>query len=121
MTEIGYFLSSEEHGPAALTRFAQMGGGGLPVGPDLGSFPPVAGPPRRKPVRVERDRRDRRDDQAARHRGCHLPHRAHAPGDRGARIAAVKVCWGEDEAASRRLAHEVWATTGVPGELNQEL
>lgn len=42
-------------------------------------------------------------------------------GGKGPTIAAVKVCWGEDEAAARRLAHEVWATTGVPGELNQEL
>ena len=42
-------------------------------------------------------------------------------GGKGPTIAAVKVCWGRDEAAARRLAHEVWATTGVPGELNQEL
>lgn len=32
-----------------------------------------------------------------------------------------KVCWGEDEAAARALAHELWAQAGVPGELNQEL
>lgn len=32
-----------------------------------------------------------------------------------------KVCWGEDEAAARSLAHELWAQSGVPGELNQEL
>ena len=42
-------------------------------------------------------------------------------GGTGPTVAAVKVCWGEDEAAARRLAHELWATTGVPGELNQEL
>jgi len=42
-------------------------------------------------------------------------------GGKGPTIAAVKVCWGEDESAARRLAHELWATTGVPGELNQEL
>lgn len=42
-------------------------------------------------------------------------------GGKGPSVAAVKVCWGNDEASARRLAHEVWATTGVPGELNQEL
>jgi len=42
-------------------------------------------------------------------------------GGKGPTIAAVKVCWGEDESTARRLAHELWATTGVPGELNQEL
>jgi G6PDH family F420-dependent oxidoreductase len=35
--------------------------------------------------------------------------------------AGVKVCYGEDEAAARALAHELWAQSGVPGELNQEL
>lgn len=42
-------------------------------------------------------------------------------GGEGPAIAGVKVCWGEDEAAARKLAFDVWATTGVPGELNQEL
>lgn len=42
-------------------------------------------------------------------------------GGTGPTVAAVKVRWGKDEASARRLAHEVWATTGVPGELNQEL
>jgi G6PDH family F420-dependent oxidoreductase len=36
-------------------------------------------------------------------------------------MGALKVCHGEDEAAARRLAHEIWAQAGVPGELNQEL
>ena len=35
--------------------------------------------------------------------------------------AGLKVCWNEDEAAARKLAHELWAQSGVPGELNQEL
>jgi G6PDH family F420-dependent oxidoreductase len=42
-------------------------------------------------------------------------------GGRGPSVGAVKVCWGPDEKKALRLAHEVWATTGVPGELNQEL
>jgi G6PDH family F420-dependent oxidoreductase len=36
-------------------------------------------------------------------------------------MGALKVCYGEDEAAARQLAHELWAQAGVPGELNQEL
>lgn len=35
--------------------------------------------------------------------------------------AGVKVCWNDDEGASRKLAHELWAQSGAPGELNQEL
>ena len=42
-------------------------------------------------------------------------------GGRGPAVAAVKVCWGPDEAAARKLAFDRWAQTGVPGELNQEL
>jgi G6PDH family F420-dependent oxidoreductase len=42
-------------------------------------------------------------------------------GGRGPAIAAVKVCWGPDEAAAGKLAYDLWPTTGVPGELNQEL
>ncbi|HEY2429937.1 MAG TPA: LLM class flavin-dependent oxidoreductase, partial [Acidimicrobiales bacterium] len=42
-------------------------------------------------------------------------------GGAGPVIAAVKVCWGEDEAAARKLAFARWPTSGVPGELSQEL
>jgi G6PDH family F420-dependent oxidoreductase len=42
-------------------------------------------------------------------------------GGRGPTVAAVKVCWAEDEAAARKLAFDLWPTTGVPGALNQEL
>ncbi|MGH9107225.1 MAG: hypothetical protein ACRDZX_15620 [Acidimicrobiales bacterium] len=42
-------------------------------------------------------------------------------GGKGPAIAAMKVCWGEDERAAHKLAFDVWKTTGVPGELNQEL
>ncbi len=42
-------------------------------------------------------------------------------GGKGPAIAGVKVCWGEDESAARKLALDVWASSGVPGELNQEL
>jgi G6PDH family F420-dependent oxidoreductase len=36
-------------------------------------------------------------------------------------LAAAKCCWGQDEAAARKLAHERWPNTGLPGELAQEL
>ena len=42
-------------------------------------------------------------------------------GGKGPKTALVKACWGEDEASARKLAFDVWPTTGVPGELNQEL
>jgi G6PDH family F420-dependent oxidoreductase len=42
-------------------------------------------------------------------------------GGRGATVAAVKVCWDNDEAAAKKLAFDRWPTTGVPGELSQEL
>ena len=42
-------------------------------------------------------------------------------GGEGPTMALVKVCWGEDEAAAKKLAYERWRTTSVPGELNQEL
>ena len=42
-------------------------------------------------------------------------------GGKGPKAAGVKVCWGPDEAKCRALAHELWRTSGVPGELSQEL
>ena len=42
-------------------------------------------------------------------------------GGRGRTVAAVKVCWGHDEGACRRLAHERWKSSGLPGQLSQEL
>ena len=42
-------------------------------------------------------------------------------GGRGPTVAAVKVCWGSDESAARKLAFDLWKTTSVPGELSQEL
>jgi G6PDH family F420-dependent oxidoreductase len=40
---------------------------------------------------------------------------------RGPAAASVKVCWGPDEAAARRLAHELWPNSALPGELGREL
>jgi G6PDH family F420-dependent oxidoreductase len=42
-------------------------------------------------------------------------------GGTGPKMAALKACWAEDEAIARKLAFDLWPTTGVPGELSQEL
>lgn len=42
-------------------------------------------------------------------------------GGRGPAQAGVKVCWGPDEAEARALAHQVWRSSGVPGQLSQDL
>jgi G6PDH family F420-dependent oxidoreductase len=46
--------------------------------------------------------------------------REHAGGDKPA-IAGAKCCWHPDDAAARRLVHELWPNMGLPGELSQEL
>ena len=35
--------------------------------------------------------------------------------------AGVKVCWGPDKEDCVALAHRLWRSSGVPGELSQEL
>lgn len=47
--------------------------------------------------------------------------RYRAQGGKGPTVGAIKVCWGKDEAAARKLAHTLWATESLPGQLNQEL
>lgn len=42
-------------------------------------------------------------------------------GGSGPLVATVKVCWGPDEEACKKTAHELWASSGVPGESSQEL
>jgi G6PDH family F420-dependent oxidoreductase len=42
-------------------------------------------------------------------------------GGTGPSQAGVKLCWGEDEAACRTTAHELWRSSGVPGQLSQDL
>jgi G6PDH family F420-dependent oxidoreductase len=42
-------------------------------------------------------------------------------GGKGPAMAGVKVCWGKDEEACRKLAHELWRSSGVPGQLSQDL
>jgi G6PDH family F420-dependent oxidoreductase len=42
-------------------------------------------------------------------------------GGQGPKQAGMKACWGTDEAAARKLAHELWAVQFLPGQLGQEL
>ncbi|MGA3214906.1 MAG: TIGR03557 family F420-dependent LLM class oxidoreductase [Acidimicrobiales bacterium] len=42
-------------------------------------------------------------------------------GGKGPAVAAVKICWADDGATARKLAHDRWKSDGLPGQLNQEL
>jgi G6PDH family F420-dependent oxidoreductase len=42
-------------------------------------------------------------------------------GGKGPRYGQITVCWGKDEAAALKTAHEIWPNSGIPGELGQEL
>jgi G6PDH family F420-dependent oxidoreductase len=37
------------------------------------------------------------------------------------KVAYDKVCWAPDEKQARKLIHEIWPTSGLPGQLSQEL
>ncbi|MFN8017965.1 MAG: TIGR03557 family F420-dependent LLM class oxidoreductase [Acidimicrobiales bacterium] len=42
-------------------------------------------------------------------------------GGTGPAIAATKVCFAEDEGQARRFVHRLWPSSGLPGQLAQEL
>jgi G6PDH family F420-dependent oxidoreductase len=42
-------------------------------------------------------------------------------GGSGPAMGALKVCWAEDEGDARKLAYELWPTSGIPGQLSQDL
>jgi G6PDH family F420-dependent oxidoreductase len=42
-------------------------------------------------------------------------------GGRGPTVAAMKVCWGEDERKAMEIATELWPTEVLEGQLSQEL
>ena len=42
-------------------------------------------------------------------------------GGKGPATAALKVCWARSESTARKTAHHFWATSGLPGQLSQEL
>jgi G6PDH family F420-dependent oxidoreductase len=50
-----------------------------------------------------------------------LVDRYRAAGGRGEASAGMKICWGPDADACAERVHRLWRTTGVPGELSQEL
>ena len=50
-----------------------------------------------------------------------LLERYRASAGKGRAIAALKVCWDQDEQRARKLAHQLWRTEGVEGQLSQEL
>jgi G6PDH family F420-dependent oxidoreductase len=50
-----------------------------------------------------------------------LVDRYRSHGGRGTASAGIKVCWGPDADECAELAHRRWRTSGVPGELSQEL
>jgi G6PDH family F420-dependent oxidoreductase len=44
-----------------------------------------------------------------------------ALGGTGPISGGLKICWGADEEECRQLAHRLWRSGGVPGELSQDL
>lgn len=44
-----------------------------------------------------------------------------AGGEGKPKYGQVMVCWNDDEATARRIAHEWWPNAAIPGELGQEL
>jgi G6PDH family F420-dependent oxidoreductase len=50
-----------------------------------------------------------------------LVDRYRAGGGKGLTSGSVKICWGADKDDCIKLAHHLWRTSGVPGELSQEL
>lgn len=42
-------------------------------------------------------------------------------GGTGLKQGGLKVCWGPDEEAAKKLAHQLWPNSGLQGELSQEL
>ncbi len=47
--------------------------------------------------------------------------RYRSEGGRGPAVGFAKVCWAADEDEARATVHRLWPTSGLPGELNQEL
>ena len=50
-----------------------------------------------------------------------VEHFQRAGGNGKPRYGQLTVCWAQDEASGRRMAHEYWPNSGVQGELSQEL
>jgi len=50
-----------------------------------------------------------------------LVERYRSNGGRGSASAGLKICWGPDADECAKIAHRLWRTSAVPGELSQEL
>jgi G6PDH family F420-dependent oxidoreductase len=55
------------------------------------------------------------------HPDAEMAERYQESGGTGPALGALKVCWGPDEADARKLAYELWPTSGIPGQLSQDL
>jgi G6PDH family F420-dependent oxidoreductase len=55
------------------------------------------------------------------HPDAEMAERYQELGGTGPALGALKVCWGPDEADARKLAYELWPTSGIPGQLSQDL
>jgi G6PDH family F420-dependent oxidoreductase len=55
------------------------------------------------------------------HPDAEMAERYQESGGTGPALGALKVCWGPDEADARKLAYERWPTSGIPGQLSQDL
>jgi G6PDH family F420-dependent oxidoreductase len=42
-------------------------------------------------------------------------------GGRGPAVSSMKICWGPDRDECAKLVHHLWRSSGVPGELSQDL
>jgi len=47
--------------------------------------------------------------------------RYRSKGGRGPAVSTLKICWGPDRDECAKLAHHLWRSSGVPGELTQDL
>jgi G6PDH family F420-dependent oxidoreductase len=47
--------------------------------------------------------------------------RYRSKGGRGPAVSTLKICWGPDREECAKRAHHLWRSSGVPGELTQEL
>jgi G6PDH family F420-dependent oxidoreductase len=55
------------------------------------------------------------------HPDAELVQQYRAAGGKGSISGGLKICWGGDEEECRKLVHRLWRTSGVPGELSQDL
>lgn len=116
MVTVGYFLSSEEHGPAELVEAAARAEqGGFPAAWISDHYVSGFGPKAtRLAARIGDGYMSTVPDRqlVALHR---------ASGGRGPVQGGVKVAWAPTEEEGRKNPYRLWANQGLPGELSQVL